>query len=178
MASPSQSHETLKRFTDAATQAVAKSISDFQREGERERELQRAQFAARMSELGYRLESIADLERRLTERLATLKGVGLSIEDVEPVLRELVSEVMAKHPVPKDGRSVTIDDVRPIIAEQVAEAVARLRDGHHPGDQNWAPQRGWPRNLHVIDVDAAPHPLVVERVTEAVKLLPRPRPTN
>lgn len=166
--------ETLKNFTDAATEALAKKIVDFEREGKRQQELHEAKFSARMSELGYRLESVADLERRLNERLATLKDarVGLTIEDVEPVLRDMVSEAMAKRP-----RSVSIDDIRPVIAEQVAEAVARLRHEHHQASA-YRPQRsGWPHNLPIIDIDPTPDPLV-ERVTAAVKQLRAPLPAE
>lgn len=201
---PAWTRQTLDKFTDAATQAVAKTIVDFQREAARERELQKAQFATRMAELGYRIESITGLERRLAERLSTLKdgrdgvdavsltlddvrpaiadyvdhvlrgwqhpkdGQSLTVQDIEPVLRGLVSDAVAKIAVPK----ITLDDLRPIIAEQVAEAVARLRQEHQASAHR--PQRsGWPRNLPVVDVEATPYPLTEEHVTAAVRLLPR-----
>jgi len=157
-----------------------------------------------MSELGYRLESVADLERRLTERLATLKdgrdgtvltlddmrpaiadyvdhvlrgwerpkdGKSVTVADVEPVLRHLVSEAVARIPKPK--ARVTIDDFRPLIAEQVAAAVARLQQDQQPVHpaRHWPPRAGWPHD-RVIDLQAMPHTLT-EDVTAAVRLLPR-----
>lgn len=172
--------ETLKNFTDAATEHIAKKISDFQREAKRELELQEAKFAAGMTKLDCRIEAVADLERRLAERLTTLKTAGgFTVQDVEPVLRELVSEAMGKQPAPKDGRSVSLDDVRPIIAEQVAVAVARMREEQNEvrDVRHWSPrQTGWSHNLpDVIDVDVevddTPRPLRIEHVTEAVRLL-------
>lgn len=173
--------ETLNNFCDGATEIISKKIVDFEREGKRQQEVHEAKFSARMSELSYRLESVADLERRLAERLTTLKDsrVGLTVQDVEPVLRELVSDAMSKQPVPKDGRSVTLDDVRPLIAEQVAEALARMREDQPAARdvRHWTPRpTGWPHNMpDIIDVDVDvednPHPVRIEHVTAAVKLL-------
>lgn len=65
--------DTLKAFTDAAADAVARAIAAVQRDAQKERELRDAEHRARLAELDGRVLSVIDLERKLTERLATLK---------------------------------------------------------------------------------------------------------
>lgn len=206
---PEWTRQTLRKFTDAATEAVGKAIGEFKRDARRELELRDAQFAARTAQLDYRLASVADLERRLTERLANLKdgrdgvaltldeirpaiadyvdhvlrgwprpkdGTSVTVADVEPVLRQMVSEAVARIPKPK--ARVTIDDFKPLIAEQVAAAVARLQQQQHVSPaRHWPPRAGWPHDGPIIDLEAAPHPLT-EHVTAAVRLLAAPLPAE
>lgn len=152
MTSKPLTRRETQNFIDAATQTLVRKLAELDREGQRLHELRDAQFTARMAELDYRLKAIADLEQRLTERLATLR----------------------------DGRDgVTLADIHPIIESEVAAAVERLRQDQQTVEPayHWQPQRtGWPHNLPIIDVevDSAPHPIVVARVTEAVRLLNAP----
>lgn len=98
-----------------------------------------AQFAARMAELGSAIRSVEELERRLAERLTTLRdgrdgadGRSVAIDDVRPVVAEYVEQVLAGWDRPKDGQSVTVDDVEPVLRDMVEAAVARIpipRDG-------------------------------------------------
>jgi hypothetical protein len=67
------SRAMLTEFTDAAADAVARAIAGVQREAARERELRDAEHRAVMADLRACLASVADAERRLTERLATVK---------------------------------------------------------------------------------------------------------
>jgi hypothetical protein len=136
--------DTLTRYTDAATDVLARTIVNFQREGNRERELRDAQFAARMAELGSRIQSVEELERRLAERLATIKdgrdgadGRSVVVDDVRPVVEEYVERVLAGWDRPKDGQSVTVDDVEPVLRDMVEAAVARIpspKDGRDGKD--------------------------------------------
>lgn len=107
----SSSRSTLSSFTDAAADAVARAIVSIQRDAQRERELREAQFAARMAELEARLASVSEIERRLADRLATLTdgkdgrdGASVTVDDLRPVLAELVTEAVAALPAPADGR--------------------------------------------------------------------------
>lgn len=63
----------LQAFTDAAADRLVRSIVEFRQEIGREKELRDAQFAARMAELETRISAVSELERRLADRLATLK---------------------------------------------------------------------------------------------------------
>lgn len=67
------SQTTIKAFTDAAADAVAREIARLRTAAASERELREAEHRARMAELETRLLSAADIERRLAERLAALK---------------------------------------------------------------------------------------------------------
>jgi hypothetical protein len=145
---------SLRAFTDAAADAVAGEIANFRREAERERDLYRAQYDARMAELSARLDSVTMLERSLAERLASIKdgepgrdGVdgqngndgqpGRDGKDIEPehisgIVAIEVERVLASWERPRDGTSVTLADVEPVIGEAVQRAVAALpapRDG-------------------------------------------------
>jgi hypothetical protein len=142
--------DTLTAFIDAAADRVARVIASVQREAQRERDVREAQFAARMAELETRLAAVAQLERQVADRLATLKdgepgrdgSDGKDGADADPeVIRALVVEAVAQIPRPKDGvdgkegpagKSVTIEDVTPLIEARVAEAMAAIpvpRDG-------------------------------------------------
>jgi len=141
------SSRTLQAFTDAAADRIARSIAGIQREAKREQELRDAQFAARMAELEARIASVSQIERRLEDRLASLKdgmdgrdgadGLSVSAEEVLPALIEAANEAAKQAAAAvletwdrpengRDGQSVTVDDVAPMIAAGVAEAVAAL----------------------------------------------------
>lgn len=176
--------KTLDNFTDAAREALVRKIIDFEKESARDREVQQAQFATRMAELNYRTQSVADLERRLAERLAALKdGPSIDIDAVRTVVREHVEQILAGWDRPKDGTSVSLDDVRPVIAELVAQAIATLRAEHQQNEvraQHWTPpeQTRWQQSP-IIDVDAEVDSTASDQrpqlrlITEAVALLPR-----
>ncbi|WP_181175633.1 collagen-like protein [Mesorhizobium sp. B2-3-4] len=64
---------SLRSFIEAASDTVAREIAELRRQALAERELRNAQFSARMSELETRIASVAEIERRLAERITTLK---------------------------------------------------------------------------------------------------------
>lgn len=118
----------MNTFIDAATDSVARAIAAVQKEASRESELRDAQFAARMADFDRQMLVIADLERQLSERLASLK-------DGEPGRDGVDGERGADGAngadgkdglAGADGRSISVDDVAPMIAESVALAVAAL----------------------------------------------------
>lgn len=109
---------SLRSFTDAAADAVARSIATTEREAKRERELREAQFAARMAELETRISAVSEIERRLAERLDTLK-------DGEPGRdgRDGIDGVSGQDGKDgRDGASVTVKDVEPMLREAAAVA--------------------------------------------------------
>lgn len=65
--------DTLKSFTDAAADAVARTIAGLQRDARHERELLEAEYRARLAEIDARIASVAVLERQVSDRLASLK---------------------------------------------------------------------------------------------------------
>lgn len=175
--------ESLHNFTDAATQRLVKEIVDFEREVKRQQELQEAKFAAGMTKLEYRIEAAADLERRLAERLAALKDHRpVGIDDVRPVVKDYVEQILAGWDRPKDGTSVTVKDVEPVLRDMVAAAIAQLRAEHQQfrSAHAWTPPQRtrWPQSGPIVDVDVevdnTPRPLLIEQITDAVKLLRKP----
>lgn len=64
---------SLRSFTDAAADAVARAIAGVQRDAQREREIRDAEHRARLAELDARISSVAALEIQVRDRLATLK---------------------------------------------------------------------------------------------------------
>lgn len=125
---------SLRSFTDAAADAVAREIASLRREAVREREIRDAQFTARMAELELRIAAVSEVERRLVERLATVKdgepgrdgtngtdgkdgrdgtdGASITVEEVLPSLRiaaehaaaETAERILAAWERPKDGK--------------------------------------------------------------------------
>lgn len=142
----------MSDFIDAAADRVARLIAETQREARRESELRAAVFAAKMAELETSIASVAEIERRLAERLASVKdgepgrdGASVAIEDVLPVLTEAVERTAAEHAErvlatwdkPQDGKSVSADDVVPMIRDLVASAIAEIpvpKDGQNGVD--------------------------------------------
>lgn len=121
---------TLKAFTDAAADAVAREIASFRREAQREREVRDAEYRARLAELDARFSSVADLERRLADRIATVKdgepGRSITVDEVQPLILDAVQRAVDAIEKPKDGASVSVEDVAPFIAEEVQRAVAAI----------------------------------------------------
>lgn len=75
----------------------------------------------------YALARKAGFKGQLPEWLASLKGKDgtcVTVEDVRPVLREMVDAI----PPAKDGTSVTVEDVRPLLREMV-DALPPAKDG-------------------------------------------------
>lgn len=112
--------DTLKAFTDAAADAVARAIASVQREAAREREVRDAEHRARVAELDARIVSVGLLEKQVADRLASLKdgedgrdgkdGVdGQHGKDADPeiislAVAESVERILATWEHPKDGR--------------------------------------------------------------------------
>lgn len=160
--------DTLKAFTDAAADAVARAIASGQRDAQREREVRDAEHRARLAELDNRIASVALLERQVAERLATLKdgepgkdgengadGTSVSVEDVAPLIRAEAEAILARWERPKDGSSVTVEELAPLVDESVQRAVAALpvpKDGEpgpkgdkgDPGERGEVGERGEP----------------------------------
>ncbi|WP_448113068.1 hypothetical protein [Mesorhizobium amorphae] len=123
----------LQAFTDAAADRLVRSIVEFRQETGREKELRDAQFAARMAELETRISAVSELERRLADRLATLKdgepGRSVTVDELTPVIASEVSRAVGALPAPepgKPGTSVTVEDVEPIIVKHIREAVEAI----------------------------------------------------
>jgi integrin beta 3 len=128
---------SLRSFTDAAADAVAREIATLRREAQRERDLREAEHRARMAELEARLLSAVDLERRLDDRLAALKDGDPGprgepgVVDMEAV-RGLVAEEVAAIPAPepgapgRDGADADMEAVAEMVSKQVRDAVAAL----------------------------------------------------
>lgn len=139
---------SLRSFTDAAADAVAREIAALRREAQREGELRAAEHAARLAQLDARLSAVADLERRLSDRLAALKdgepgrdgkdgvdgrdgsdgqdGRSVTVADCAPLIASEVERVLATWERPRDGTSVTVEDLAPAIAMAVERAVAAV----------------------------------------------------
>ena len=111
------SNSTLASFIDAGADRLARSIVAFERDARREREVQEAQFSARMAELETRIASVAETERRLAERLATLRdgengrdghdgrdGASVDFAEVERITIEAVERTLNGWPRPRDGK--------------------------------------------------------------------------
>lgn len=137
----------MSAFIDAAADRVARLLAETQRESQRERELREAQFAARMAELETRIAAVAEIERRLGERIASLKdgdpgrdgkdGVSVAMEDVLPALLDQVEaatvanveRILSGWERPLDGRSVTVEEVEPLLRSMVDEAAKAIPAG-------------------------------------------------
>lgn len=143
---------TLKVFTDLATDRIAREIAIIRREAQREKEFRDSEHRARMAEWDLKIAAVADLQRQLTDRLAKLKdgtdgktgtdgkdgadgkdGSSVTIEDMVPVLGEkifgLVESQLSTWERPKDGqdgKSVTVDDMLPVVKEAVQQAMAAI----------------------------------------------------
>ena len=130
---------TLTAFIDAAANRVAAAIADVRRTAAHERELRDAQFAVRMAELETRISAVSEIERRLADRLATLKdgepGASVTVDDVESVIIREVEQRLASWPKPKDGTSVTMDDVTPMIDRIMEEKVIAAFADIHPAPE-------------------------------------------
>lgn len=100
---------SLRSFIEAASDTIARAIASVQREALRERELREAQFAARMAELETRIASVSEIERRLAERLASLK-------DGEPGRDGVDGQNGVDG---RDGTSVALDDVVTLLTSEV-----------------------------------------------------------
>lgn len=69
----------------------------------------------------------------LEARPAPQDGKSVTVDDVRPLVVEIVEERVKAFPVPRDGedgKSVTIDDVRPLVADLVEERVKALPAPH------------------------------------------------
>lgn len=124
---------SLRAFTDAAAEAVAAEIATFRKEIAREREVQQAQFAARLAEMEARSTVLGALERQISDRLSLVKngepgrdGTDVDMAAVAASVGAEVERILASWERPKDGTSVTIADVEPLLAGMVDRAVAAL----------------------------------------------------
>lgn len=149
---------TLRAFTDAAADAVARAIAGMQAEMARERaaiQRERDTLLAEARAVAADMRAAAaDLARHVSERMVTVKdGVSVTLDDIRP----LIDEAFARYPAPQDGapgRDADPAEVRRLVDE----AVSRL-----PPPKDGTPGR---------DVDMAEVQRLVE---EAVSRLPPPQ---
>lgn len=112
----------ISAFIDAARDSLAREIATVRREAQRERDTFAAEMRAVRAEWDVRLAAVSDIERRMADRLATLKdgepgrdghdGASVCVDDVLPALIERAGAVAAEHAAailatwerPKDGR--------------------------------------------------------------------------
>lgn len=119
----------------------------------RERELRDAEHRARIAELDTRILAVADLERQVVARLASLKdgapgldgkdgvdgtdgrdGASITVEDIAPLIQseaervavETAKDILSTWDRPQDGRSITPEEMVPLVDECVQRAVAAL----------------------------------------------------
>ncbi|MCO5071135.1 MAG: hypothetical protein M9944_08015 [Rhizobiaceae bacterium] len=126
---------SLRSFTDAAADAVAREIASLRKEAQHARELHDAEYRARLAELDARLASVAELERRVETRLASLKdgepgprGFGLDDFDTELVedgrvllLKFTRGDVTEIHEIPLPaGRDADPAAIGPLVEDAVA----------------------------------------------------------
>ena len=122
----------MTAFIDACRDSVAREIASIRREAERERELRDAQFSARMAELDARISAVSELERKMADRLATLKDGepgrdgrdGVDGKDGADGANGADGRDGTDGQNGKDGTSVTVDDVMPELMEAALEAAA------------------------------------------------------
>jgi len=103
------------------------------------------------------VEDVSPLIEEVVQRHVALlpkpePGKSVTVDDVQPMLKEMVDAIER----PKDGNRVTVDDLAPLIAEQVAKAVSEIQ----------MPSIDW------SEVDK----MVGDRVERAVGELPEPKP--
>jgi len=166
------SKSTLTAFTDAAADAVARTIAQVQREAARERELREAQFAAKMAELDARIAAVAETERRLADRIASVKdgergepGRDADEEAVAArVAEKMAGELAGLRTIVTEVREVQENtDLTAIVTgvakEVVAEAMAEIP----------VPQDG--KSVTLDDV----RPMIEEGITAAVAAIPAPK---
>lgn len=175
-------------IADAAAAYVGRAVAEMERQFRQEREVREAQFAAKMAELDARLVSVAQVERHVADRLATLKdgadgrdgtdgqdgkdGVSPTAESIAALIRDDAERVAAEvaratldaWERPKDGRDG--QDADPAEVERlVSEAVARI-----PAPMNGLDGKDG-SSVTVEDVA----PLIERQIAEAVAVMPPAR---
>lgn len=109
------SMKQLPAFIDAARDAIARELSGIRREAEKDRAIRDAEHRAIMAELTAARDAAVEAERRLTEKLASIKdgepgrdgldgrngrdGVDVDMDQV----RDIIIQAVAALPLPKDG---------------------------------------------------------------------------
>lgn len=153
------SARTLKAFTDAAANAIAREIASIRREAQREKDIRDAEYRARLAEIDARILAVTALEKQVADRLAALKdgepGRSVTVEDVAPLIAAEVDRAFAAAPRPKDGEPGRDADPA-LIAEMVRSAV----DAIPP------PEPG--KSVSLADVE----PMILGEVAKAVAALP------
>jgi len=92
---------SLRSFTDAVTDAIAREIAELRRTAQAEKDARDTEHRERLALLDTRIAAVADLERQVAERLATLKDGA----DADPeVIRSMVDEAVSKLPPPEPGK--------------------------------------------------------------------------
>lgn len=129
------SQHNISAFTDAAAAAVARAIAGVQRDAQREREVQDAEYRARLAGLDTLFAEVRSLERQLADRLASVKdgapgpagepgpaGADADMALVRTMIDEAVAAAVSAIPPAENGK-----DADPaLIAELVSLEVAKI----------------------------------------------------
>lgn len=114
---------TLRTFTDAAAAAVARAVAGLHREAARERELREAEHRARLAELQTRIAAVAELERRVAEKLETIRdgepGRSVTAEDLAPMIEAEVARRVAEILPPADTAKEQVAELRTIVSHEM-----------------------------------------------------------
>lgn len=195
------SRDTLTAFTDAAADAVARTIAEVRREAAREREAFAAEMRAVRAEWEARLASVSEVERRLADRLATLKDgepgrdgidgkdavaptaddiVALIREDAMNIASEAARSIVERWEKPKDGKDADPELIRQMVGEAVDAAVAAIpvpKDGE-PGPKGDTGERG-PEGPAGADGQSVTVdnvlPMIDELIAEKIAAIPAPQ---
>lgn len=197
------SRDTLTAFTDAAADAVARAIAEVRREAAREREAFAAEMRAVRAEWGSRLAAVSEIERRLADRLASLKdgepgrdgvdgrdAIAPSAEDIAVLIREdalsaaaeTARSIVGGWEKPKDGKDADPEVIRQMVEEAVSSIPAPKdgRDGEigpkgDPGERGeTGPAGADGANGSSVTIDDV-RPMVEALVAEAVAAIPAPK---
>jgi hypothetical protein len=68
----------------------------------------------------------AIIEKVMSQIVIPKDGQSVTMDDVNPILAEMVARRMADIPLPKDGKSVTVEDVAPFLNELVEKKFAEI----------------------------------------------------
>lgn len=116
--------------------ALGQVIADQRREWRRERELIEAQSREAIAGLRARIVELeAELRGKVDSAIGQIPvpkdGASVTIEQLAPMVEEVVGRAVAALPPAKDGEpggSVTLEDVRPMIGEAAASAATRATE--------------------------------------------------
>lgn len=151
----------ISAFTEAAAASVARAIADVKQAAAHQEEIRTAEHRAVMAEINTRLQAATDIERRLTERLASVKdgepGASVSLDDVTPMIEEAVTRIASTiEPKGVDSEALSL-----LVTTEIERAVAALPPAE-PGEAG--------KSVTLEDVG----PMIAAAVEQAVAAFPPP----